>query len=80
MAEQQTSTRPGRREAGGRVQHGGFSPGLFFVGLLALVLSGWALVGAGRWDLTTMLPIGWIIVAVAIVVGLVLVVSPGRRR
>ncbi|WP_327149729.1 hypothetical protein [Nocardia sp. NBC_01329] len=89
MAEQQTSHRPGRRGACGRVQdptftpsgrRGGFSPGLFFAGLLALVLSVWAMVGAGRWELTTMVPIGWIIVTVAIVVGLVLVVSPRRRR
>ncbi|MGW1743628.1 hypothetical protein ACWCPQ_33075 [Nocardia sp. NPDC001965] len=77
MAEQQTDNRPG---ACGRVRRGGFSPGLFFVGLLALVLSAWALVGAGRWDLTTIVPIGWIVVAVAIVAGLVLVVSPRKRR
>ena len=76
-----TNNRTDRSAAPGRSRRGGFSPGLFFVGLLALVLSGWALAGPNRWDLTTIVPIGWIIVAVAIVVGLVLVISPrGRRR
>ncbi|MGW5384782.1 hypothetical protein [Nocardia sp. NPDC003963] len=78
--QQQTTERSGRRGTCGRVRRGGFSPGLFFAGVLAIVLSAWALAGPGRWDPTTMIPIGWIIVAVAIVVGLVLVVSPRRRR
>lgn len=80
MAEQQTTDRPGPRGVCDRVRRGGFSPGLFFVGLLAIVLSAWALAGPGRWDFTTMIPIGWIAVAVAIGVGLVLVISPRRRR
>lgn len=79
MAEQQTGNRDDRA-ACGQARRGGFSPGLFFVGLLALGLSAWALAGPTRWGLTTIVPIGWIVVAVAIVVGLLLVVSPRRRR
>ncbi|MEU4843253.1 hypothetical protein [Nocardia testacea] len=80
MAEQQTGDRTDRRAARGRARRGGFSPGLFFVGLLALALSAWALAGPTGWGLTTIVPIGWIVVAVAMVVGLILVVSPRRRR
>ncbi|MCX0271131.1 hypothetical protein NLM24_10525 [Nocardia zapadnayensis] len=80
MAEQQTDKRTDRRVACGHTRRGGFSSGLFFVGLLALGLSAWALAGPTQWGLTTVVPIGWIVVAVAIVVGLALVVSPRRRR
>lgn len=80
MAEQQTDERTERRAARGHARRGGFSPGLFFVGLLALGLSAWALAGPTQWELTTIVPIGWIVVALAIVVGLALVVSPRRRR
>ncbi|WP_063128328.1 hypothetical protein [Nocardia fusca] len=80
MAEQQTDERTERRAARGHARRGGFSPGLFFVGLLALGLSAWALAGPTQWGLTTIVPIGWIVVALAIVVGLALVVSPRRRR
>ncbi|WP_157106097.1 hypothetical protein [Nocardia sienata] len=80
MAEQQTDKRTDRRTACGHARRGGFSPGLFFVGLLALGLSAWALAGPTQWGLTTIVPIGWIAVAAAIVAGLVLVVSPRRRR
>jgi hypothetical protein len=80
VAEQQTGTEQGPRVACRRGHRGaGFSPGLFFIGLLALAVSTWALIGPG-WDFATMIPIGWVVVAVAIVVGLVLVVSPRRRR
>ncbi|WP_328388187.1 hypothetical protein [Nocardia sp. NBC_00416] len=79
--DQRTDAEPGPRAACRRGHRGtGFSPGLFIVGVLALVVSAWALIGPGRWDFATMIPIGWIIVAVAIVVGLALVVSPRRRR
>lgn len=80
MAEQQTDERTERRAARGHARRGGFSPGLFLVGLLALGLSAWALAGPTQWGLTTIVPIGWIVVALAIVVGLALVVSPRRRR
>lgn len=79
MAEQQTGNR-NDHAACGQARRGGFSPGLFLVGLLALALSAWALAGPTQWGLTTIVPIGWIVVAVAIVVGLLLVVSPRRRR
>ncbi|MGW0007108.1 hypothetical protein [Nocardia grenadensis] len=79
MAEQQTGKR-NDDAACGQARRGGFSPGLFFVGLLALGLSVWALAGPTQWGLTTIVPIGWIVVAVAIVAGLLLVVSPRRRR
>ncbi|MGV9634906.1 hypothetical protein ACWDO0_12045 [Nocardia rhamnosiphila] len=80
MADQQTDKRTDGRAACGHARRGGFSPGLFFVGLLALGLSAWALAGPTQWGLTTVVPIGWIVVAVAIVAGLALVVSPRRRR
>jgi hypothetical protein len=80
VAEQQTDGRTEQRAARGHARRSGFSPGLFIVGLLALGLSAWALAGPTQWGLTTIVPIGWIVVALAIVVGLALVVSPRRRR
>lgn len=53
---------------------------LILAGLTALLVSGWALLGP-----FTLTPVGenafrWIFVAIAVVVGLVLVFSPSRRR
>ncbi|NKY34295.1 DUF2207 domain-containing protein [Nocardia speluncae] len=64
----------------GRDHRGGFSAGLFVTGLLALLVSIWALAGPDQWSITSMIPIGWIVVAAAIVMGVVLVISPRMRR
>ncbi|NEW39147.1 hypothetical protein GV794_20035 [Nocardia cyriacigeorgica] len=53
---------------------------LLIVGLLALALSVWALTGPVSWPAAGVLSIGWIIVAAAIIVGLLLVLSPRKRR
>lgn len=53
---------------------------LLLSGLAALLVSAWAFVGPDRlgaladWQLT------WLLVAAAVVVGVVLVVVPGRRK
>ncbi|WP_210744525.1 hypothetical protein [Nocardia flavorosea] len=64
----------------GRAHRGGFSAGLFVTGLLALLVSVWALAGPDRWNITSMIPVGWIVVAAAIVIGVALVISPRKRR
>lgn len=53
---------------------------MLFTGLLALIVSGWALIGPAGWGNLPAFPIGWAAVATAIVVGLWLVVSPRDRR
>ncbi|MEU1984276.1 hypothetical protein [Nocardia sp. NPDC019395] len=84
MAEQQTNPHteaPGGCGPSGRAHRPGrFSPGLFVIGLLALLVSIWALTGPAQWEFAAMIPIGWIVVAAAIVAGLVLVISPRKRR
>ncbi|WP_459547950.1 hypothetical protein [Nocardia sp. X0981] len=77
MAEQPTSTDSTSR--GGR-RNRGFSPGLLISGLLALLVSAWTLLGPGHWELTSIVPLGWLVVATAIVIGLFLVVSPRKHR
>ncbi|PXX66488.1 hypothetical protein DFR70_103237 [Nocardia tenerifensis] len=58
----------------------GPSVSMLIVGLLVLGVSAWAFVGPESWPSTSVVPLGWIVVLVAIVVGIVLVVSPRRRR
>jgi len=53
---------------------------LLIIGILALALSIWTLIGPATWPVTSMIPIGWIVLAGAIVIGLLLVVAPGKRR
>ncbi|MEV0687876.1 hypothetical protein AB0I35_28820 [Nocardia sp. NPDC050378] len=53
---------------------------LLCTGLLALAVSVWALLGAPTPDGGGILPIGWGVVIVASVIGLLLVFSPRRRR
>ncbi|KAF0848382.1 hypothetical protein [Nocardia caishijiensis] len=53
---------------------------LLVTGLLALAVSGWALLGAPTPDGGGILPVGWGVVIVASVVGLLLVLSPRRKR
>ncbi|CAM4458795.1 hypothetical protein NONI108955_30505 [Nocardia ninae] len=57
----------------------GPSASLLIVGLLALGVSAWAFVGPSSWPTTSVVPVGWIVVLAAIIVGIVLVVSPRKR-
>ena len=53
---------------------------LLFAGFLALLVSVWAFLGPSAWPTHSIVPVGWIVVAVAIVAGIVMVISPRRRR
>ncbi|MEU7769106.1 hypothetical protein AB0B25_28975 [Nocardia sp. NPDC049190] len=57
----------------------GVSPALLIVGLLALAVSVWAFVGPVSWPSAGMIPIGWILVLAAIVIGIILVISPRKQ-
>lgn len=52
---------------------------LLLSGVLALLVSVWALAGPGAWDGIVDIHLGWVVVVIAIVVGLGLVFSPGKR-
>ncbi|MGW0179057.1 hypothetical protein [Nocardia sp. NPDC003345] len=83
MADRQTDRDPGTQTGPGCGTHGSrgrFAPGLLIAGLLALLAGVWALAGPGNWGFASMIPIGWILVAGAIVAGLALVISPRKRR
>ncbi|MGW4088716.1 hypothetical protein [Nocardia sp. NPDC004750] len=53
---------------------------LLIAGLLSLAISVWAFVGPASWPAAGMISIGWIVVLAAIVIGILLVISPRRRR
>ncbi|RDI51675.1 hypothetical protein [Nocardia mexicana] len=53
---------------------------LLLAGLLALLVSVWAFIGPSSWPEHSIIPIGWIVVAVAIVVGIALVISPRKKK
>lgn len=53
---------------------------LLLVGLGSLALATTALLGPNTWGASPSIPLGWIAVVVAIVIGLGLIVSPSRRR
>jgi hypothetical protein len=53
---------------------------LLLAGLLALLVSIWAFIGPDSWPAHSVVPVGWIVVAVAIVVGVGLVVAPRRKN
>ncbi|MEV0252147.1 hypothetical protein AB0H76_36560 [Nocardia sp. NPDC050712] len=53
---------------------------LLIVGLLALAVSAWALVGPGTMSVGGAISFGWIMVITAIVIGVMLVISPRKRR
>jgi hypothetical protein len=54
---------------------------LLLAGIVALVVSGWALAGGRGWpaDGAGGLHFGWVLVVGAIVVGAMLVFAPGKR-
>jgi putative copper export protein len=52
---------------------------LLFAGLAALAVSAYGLIGPDTWESVADVQFGWIVVLIAIVVGLVLVVAPSRR-
>ncbi|BCK58499.1 hypothetical protein [Nocardia wallacei] len=53
---------------------------MLLAGVLALLISIWAFIGPSSWPAHSIIPIGWIVVAAAIVVGIVLVVAPRRKK
>ncbi|MBH0777503.1 hypothetical protein [Nocardia bovistercoris] len=73
MAEEQKNSAPERIRRGPSLS-------LLIVGLLALAVSACALAGPSTVSALTALPLGWIIVTAAIVVGVGLVLSPRGRR
>ncbi|MGY4101430.1 hypothetical protein ACW2Q0_18030 [Nocardia sp. R16R-3T] len=58
----------------------GPSASLLIVGLLALGVSIWAFVGPASMTAIGVASLGWIVVITAIVVGILLVISPRRPR
>lgn len=56
------------------------SVALLIVGLLALGVSIWAFVGPTTMTATGVASLGWVVVIAAIVVGILLVISPRRPR
>ncbi|MEU0543000.1 hypothetical protein ABZ319_24320 [Nocardia sp. NPDC005978] len=52
---------------------------LLVAGVLGLAVSIWAFIGPHSWPISGGLSLGWIVVIVAIVVGVVLVLSPRKR-
>ncbi|NKY86538.1 hypothetical protein [Nocardia veterana] len=53
---------------------------LLLAGILAVLVSVWAFIGPTSWPFHSAVPVGWIVVGVAVVVGLGLVISPRRRK
>lgn len=70
MADKSDSTRTRR----------GPSPSLLITGLIALLISAWAIIGPIALPAGSAFPFGWILVITAIVIGGLLVLSAGRRR
>ena len=58
----------------------GPSVSLLIVGLLALGVSSWAFIGPATMTATGVASLGWAVVIAAIVVGILLVISPRRPR
>ncbi|MGW4245460.1 hypothetical protein [Nocardia sp. NPDC004722] len=54
--------------------------GLLLAGVLGLGVSVWAFVGPHSWPVSGGLSLGWIVVIAAIVVGVVLVLTPRKNR
>jgi uncharacterized membrane protein HdeD (DUF308 family) len=51
---------------------------LLIAGLLSIAISVWAFIGPASWPAASMIPIGWIVVIAAIVIGILLVISPRK--
>ncbi|WP_433195344.1 hypothetical protein ACQP1G_41080 [Nocardia sp. CA-107356] len=56
----------------------GPSASLLIVGLLALGVSIWAFIGPATMTATGVVSLGWVVVIAAIVVGILLVISPRK--
>lgn len=56
-----------------------FSPVLLLAGIAALLISSWGLVG-GSGEVADLVDLRWLFIVVALVVGLLLLVTPGRNR
>ncbi|RVW04483.1 hypothetical protein [Rhodococcus spongiicola] len=56
------------------------SVGLLLAGVAALLVSVWALVGPFSLEPLANVEFRWLFVALAVVIGAILVLSPGRRR
>lgn len=56
------------------------SAALLVSGLAALLVAVWAFLGTDRVQSLGDSPFKWLVVAAAVIVGIVLVVSPGRRK
>lgn len=52
---------------------------LLLTGILAILVSGWALIGAPAFDGIDA-GAGWILVLIAVIVGAILVFTPSRKR
>ena len=57
-----------------------FSLVLLLAGALCLAIAGSVLAGADPFDWITNLPLGWIAIVGAIVIGAVMVLAPARRK
>ncbi|WP_405489406.1 hypothetical protein [Nocardia sp. NBC_00511] len=53
---------------------------LLLAGTLGLAVSVWAFIGPHSWPVSEGLSLGWIVVISAIVVGVILVLSPKKNR
>jgi hypothetical protein len=53
---------------------------LLLAGVLALLVSVWAVLGPGAWPTHNNFPGGWIVLAAVGIVGIVMVISPRRRK
>ncbi|MFI5777254.1 hypothetical protein [Nocardia sp. NPDC051570] len=53
---------------------------LLVAGVLGLLVSIWAFIGPSAWPAHSAVPVGWIVVGVAILVGVVLVLSPRKKK
>lgn len=56
------------------------SPLLLLAGVAALLVSGWALAGPFSLELLANVEFRWLFVIIAVLVGVVLVFAPNRRR
>ncbi len=71
---------PDNREANEHNETRRPSAGLLLSGLVALLVSAWALVGPDNLAALGNRQVQWLLVAAAVVVGVVLVVAPVRRK